>query len=78
MEKLEELAWNWLTSNWKITQEDMPNLVCYPHLSMNQYVVEFYDSDTDKVYHEWFITSDMLKQLVEGKNPKKVRNQYKK
>ena len=74
--KIEELAWNWLEANWKIKQEDMPNIVCYPHASMNQLVVEFYDSETFKVYHEWFLTAPMVSQLVEGKNPKKVRNEY--
>ena len=78
MNKIEELAWSWLEANWKIKKEDMPNLVCYPFVCMTNLVVEFYDSETDKVYHEWFLTSDMVKELVAGKNIKKVRNQYRK
>ena len=74
--RIEELAWNWLELNWKIKREDMPNLVCYPHVSMNQLVVEFYDSETDKIYHEWFLTTPMVQQLIENKNPKKIRNEY--
>ena len=79
------LAWTWLEAARKIKQEDYPNVVCYPHNSMGHRVVEFYDSETDKVYTEWFITAPMLSELLGDldatppkapKNPKKVRNEY--
>ena len=72
----EEIGWSWLDANFKNWRETFSNIECMPYKTCGQEAIEFYNPDTDEVYHHLLITSGMLSDLLAGKNPKKVRNQY--
>lgn len=67
-----ELAKQWLSSR---RNDDISGIEILPQPTSSGLVVWFYFEDTleDLPY---FLTVPMVKQLLEGKNPKKVKNEY--
>jgi hypothetical protein len=68
-----EKALEWLTARRK---GDIDGIEVLPQKTANGLVVWFYEEDTweDLPY---FLTIPMVEELMNGKNPKKVRNKYK-
>lgn len=73
-EKIVELAKEWLSYNFKGNVE---NIEILPFKTSHGLVVYFYDSDTWEDL-PFFLTIPMVNELLEGKNIKKVKNQYNK
>ncbi len=69
---IEELAKKWLHLNYQY-----PDVVeVLPMQTTYGLVVYFYNKNTGKDY-DWFLTIPMVQDLLNGRNPKKVKNKYK-
>jgi len=67
-----ELARQWLAHR---KTDGIEGIEILPQQTSNGQVVWFYYEDTFEDL-PYFLTIPMVKELMEGKNPKKVRNEY--
>ena len=72
IKSITELTKEWLSYNRK---GDIEGIELLPHQTSQGLVVYFYFEETweDLPY---FLTVPMVKELLDGKNPKKVKNEY--
>jgi hypothetical protein len=71
--QLTELAKQWLEYNYR--GDDLEDVEILPMLSVVGPVVYFYYFTTGKDL-PYFLTVPMCEELLAGKNPKKIKNQY--
>jgi hypothetical protein len=81
-EQIEQLALKWLSFRTNIDalrgQYELEVLVWF-NSQAGGFTAEFYDANTGKTINEnWFLTIPMVNKLLQGNNPKRVENEYRK